>query len=34
MEILIFEEQEHVILKIKSCFDEQNFVILKMLNLL
>jgi hypothetical protein len=24
MEILIFEEQEHVILKIKSCFDEQN----------
>jgi len=34
MEILIFEEQKHVILKIKSCFEEQKYAILKMLKLL
>jgi hypothetical protein len=34
MEILIFEEQKHVILKKKSCIEEQNYAILKMLKLL
>jgi hypothetical protein len=31
MEILIFEEQKDVILKIKSFFEEQKYAILKML---